>query len=416
MIRKNIFFLLSAILLSLLAFSFQQGAWGFFGHRLINRMAIFTLPEAMLPLFKSEIEYITEHAVDPDKRRYATLHEGVRHYIDIDHWGEYPFDEVPRDFDDALIKYTDILLVQQVDTTWLKPDWDVGDALVSFEVQGSLISDKRISTSYANYAGFYAVEVSSQYYAQEKIGHRRSIEHLFDIQLDSTVEVFYRDRFSEYGILPYHLLDMYYGLVYDFKKGDKKRILQRATDLGHYIGDAHVPLHTTENYNGQFTDQVGIHAFWESRLPELFAISEYDFFVGQAQYVEDKSSYFWGIILDSHALLDSVLQIELRTRRSMPQDMITCFEDRLERNVQVPCRSFSRAYHTAMNGMVEQRLRASILSLGDVWYSAWVDAGKPDLGKIVEQEVLWTAEELREQKRLEELRRSAAIKGRSHSD
>jgi hypothetical protein len=38
--------------------------------------------------------------------------------------------------------------------------------------------------------------------------------------------------------------------------------------LGHYIGDAHVPLHTTSNYNGQKTNQHGIHGLWESRIPE----------------------------------------------------------------------------------------------------------------------------------------------------
>ena len=42
--------------------------WGFYGHRLINRMAVYTLPDEMFPLFKQEIDYITEHAVDPDKR------------------------------------------------------------------------------------------------------------------------------------------------------------------------------------------------------------------------------------------------------------------------------------------------------------------------------------------------------------
>ena len=35
-----------------------------------------------------------------------------------------------------------------------------------------------------------------------------------------------------------------------------------------------------------------------------------------------------------------------------------------------------------MNGMVERRLRAAILAVGSVWYTAWVDAGQPDLSKL----------------------------------
>ena len=32
--------------------------------------------------------------------------------------------------------------------------------------------------------------------------------------------------------------------------------------------------------------------------------------------------------------------------------------------------------------MVERRLRAAIIAVGSIWYSAWVDAGQPDLSKL----------------------------------
>ncbi len=70
--------------------------WGFYGHRLINRMAVFTLPPEMMELYKPDIDFIAEHAVDPDKRRYASQFEAIRHYIDLDHWGQYPYEELPR--------------------------------------------------------------------------------------------------------------------------------------------------------------------------------------------------------------------------------------------------------------------------------------------------------------------------------
>src|SRR3569832_161864 len=70
--------------------------WGFFAHQKINYYAVFLLPPEMMVLYKPNIEFITEHAVDPDKRRYAVAEEGPRHYIDIDHYGKYPFDSLPR--------------------------------------------------------------------------------------------------------------------------------------------------------------------------------------------------------------------------------------------------------------------------------------------------------------------------------
>ena len=88
-----------------------------------------------------------------------------------------------------------------------------------------------------------------------------------------------------------------------------QRILRISAEIGHYIGDAHVPLHTTENYNGQLTGQEGIHAFWESRLPEMFS-DDFDFFVGRATYIANPQSAAWEAVKTSHEAVDSVLNEE----------------------------------------------------------------------------------------------------------
>ena len=115
------------------------------------------------------------------------------------------------------------------------------------------------------------------------------------------------EHFTQDGIVPYHLNSMQYRLTKAFEAKDIKRILQISAEFGHYIGDAHVPLHTTVNYNGHLTDQRGIHAFWESRLPELYADEDYDFWVGKAAYIDNPRDYFWDIVLTSHSYVDSVL-------------------------------------------------------------------------------------------------------------
>ena len=80
------------------------GAWGFWGHQHINNKAVFTLPKAMFGFFKTNIGFITEHAVDPDKRRYADPEEAPRHFIDIDRYGDHPFDSLPRTWKEAVEK------------------------------------------------------------------------------------------------------------------------------------------------------------------------------------------------------------------------------------------------------------------------------------------------------------------------
>src|SRR3989337_4058838 len=82
-------------------------SWGFYAHRQINTYAVFLLPPEMMVLFKPNIQFFNEHAVDPDKRRYAVPEEGPRHYIDIDHYGVNSYDSFPRKWNDAVAKYSE---------------------------------------------------------------------------------------------------------------------------------------------------------------------------------------------------------------------------------------------------------------------------------------------------------------------
>jgi len=285
----------------------EAQAWGFWAHQRINRLAVFTLPPEMLVLYKKNLEYITAHAVDPDKRRYAVDGEAPRHYIDVDHYGEYPFENVPR-------------------------DW---------------------------------------YAAVEKFGE---------------------DTLQAYGIVPWHIDRTYNGLVQAFHEGNLKRIMKLSADIGHYIADSNVPLHTTENYNGQLTDQKGIHGLWESRLPELFG-EGYDYFIGRAEYLDNVLDEAWASVLESHVCLDSVFGFELELSESMRSDKKYGFEVRSNREVKAYSRKFSTAYHEMLAGQVERRMRASILRVGSVWYTAWIDAGQPDLKELMEQAELEVEEE-----------------------
>ena len=95
------------LLIPLLVLFQQVFCWGFFAHQKINYYAVFLLPPQMLVLYKPNIAFITEHAVDPDKKRYAVATEGAHHYIDIDFYGKYPFPALPRKWKDAVDTFSE---------------------------------------------------------------------------------------------------------------------------------------------------------------------------------------------------------------------------------------------------------------------------------------------------------------------
>lgn len=299
---KRLLFIFSLVLGIFIFFPKQNSlSWGFYGHKRINRMAVFTLPPEMVTFYKKHIEFITNHAVDPDKRRYGVEGEAERHYIDIDHYGEHAFDSVPKFWKQAVAKFTE-------------------------------------------------------------------------------------DTLRAYGIVPWQIEKHYYKLMNAFKDENLDRILQYSADLGHYIADAHVPLHTTENYNGQLTGQRGIHGFWESRIPELKA-EDYDYFVGRAHYVNSPIKAAWKVVHDSHMAVDSVLTFEALLNKKFPQDQKYAFENRGSLMTKVYSVEYTNSYDLMIKGQVERRMRESIIMVGSLWYTAWVDAGKPNLNKLGDKEI-----------------------------
>lgn len=205
-----------------------------------------------------------------------------------------------------------------------------------------------------------------------------------------------KERFSEKdmqanGILPWHIQEMTEKLTKAFRDGRRNEILFLAGDLGHYIGDAHMPLHTSSNHDGQLTNQKGIHSFWESQLPEYYG-ENYNLKVEDPVYLKDVTAASWDIIRHTHSLVDSLLKVE--------RDEINAFAGKdiyrrdakgeIAKNIfgrNVYSDEFAAAYHTALKGMVNDQMRRAVQVLSNFWYTAWVNAGKPDLNSLDSPEV-----------------------------
>jgi len=193
---------------------------------------------------------------------------------------------------------------------------------------------------------------------------------------------FTQDTLMAHGIVPWAVQRTYYRLVDAFSHRNPSLILRYAADLGHYVGDAHVPLHTTSNYNGQKTNQHGIHGLWESRIPEI-SLESYLLMPGRCAYVDDPLKEIWKVVAESHRLLDTVLTFERDLSVQFPEDQKYTYELRGSNAVRVYSAAFALAYEQSMEGMVERRMMESIRVTASLWYSAWLLAGQPNLEPFI---------------------------------
>lgn len=301
--------------------------WGFYAHQKINYYAVFLLPPQMLLFYKPHIQFISEHAVDPDKRRYALPEEAPRHYIDLDAYETLSSDTLPHRWDSAVARFSE-------------------------------------------------------------------------------------DTLHKHGMVPWWVTTMQYRLTEAFKEKNGAKILKLSAEMGHYIADAHVPLHASSNYNGQKTGQQGIHGFWESRVPELLAEKDWNFFIGKAAYIPNTAQFIWQRVAESAAAADTVLQVEKAISNIFPADQKFAFETRNGVVVRQYSTAYTKAYDAALKGMVERRMQQSIYAIASFWLTAWVNAGQPDLSTLTA--TTFTEKERKEFETLNEQWRKGIEKGRAH--
>ncbi len=314
-------YLCRALLLLLIMASLplaHVSAWGFYAHKRINYQAVFSLPPEMIGFYKSHIQYISENAVNPDRRRYAVKGEAEKHFLDADAYGDSAIYTLPRYWEDA-------------------------------------------------------------------------------------VAVYGEDSLRAHGIAPWSTYQTFLQLVRAMQSRDTKAILRISADLGHYVGDIHVPLHTTKNYNGQLSGQYGIHAFWESRIPELLA-DGFDFFVGKATFVENPQLAIWKVITNTHEAVDSVLNAERELSATWPEHKKYSYEERGGINTRVHSKAFTMAYQSMLDGQVERQMRKTIKFTADLWYTAWINAGQPSLSPSVDMDFFEQQEKFAPLKELENIR------------
>lgn len=165
------------------------------------------------------------------------------------------------------------------------------------------------------------------------------------------------------GIIPWATVWTLDSLTSQLGRGDWNRAYLAASDLGHYVADAHQPLHCTRNYDGQYTGNNGIHSRYESTMITTFRDSLY-ILQDSVSYIADPINFIFEYVFHSQSLADSVMQAD-----NFAKDM-----SGWNGTGTPPASYYTYLWQRSRIYTIDQIQRATVV-LASFWYTAWVNAG-----------------------------------------
>jgi hypothetical protein len=304
--RKFIFTLIALFLI----FQFKienANSWGFEAHKKITELAIDIILNlqsvkgveqqkfnSLKKFLEANKATIIERCIEPDMVRNELKDEQFNHFIDIDRYGSYPFEELPRDKRKAIEKF-----------------------------------------------GFENVQKN--------------------------------------GLLPWRIADVMDSLGEAISNQSNEKMLRYFSWIAHYVEDAHQPLHVTENYDGQLTNQPGIHSRFETELvkhmisknglnfnPKRLASELVNF-----EPISDKVKFAFDIVLESYKYIEPILEADRFAKDKIPVEKLYRVEKRDGRTRYI----YSDDYYSIMNerlgSLVLSRMEKSAVRLAYIWLNVW---------------------------------------------
>jgi hypothetical protein len=179
---------------------------------------------------------------------------------------------------------------------------------------------------------------------------------------DQAVQRYGSGRVNRNGLLPWQVGKVSLRLTEAFKAQNWDEVKVDAALLGHYVADAHDPLHTTQNYDGQLTDQKGLANRFEIRLVDLFT----NFFIfapRDATKIADPTEHAFQMVLEANTWTDHIILADRQALDSLP-DYNEDYYDR---------------FYSHVGSIVIHEMNGAAEDAGSYWYTAWLNAGRPQL-------------------------------------
>ncbi len=172
------------------------------------------------------------------------------------------------------------------------------------------------------------------------------------------------EALEESGDLPWRLIDSYRGLVEAFKTQDFDAVNTRSAEIAHYVGAMYTPVNVSKDGDGAPTGQSGLRERFDRALIENF-VSEVDVDTPTAFFLDHPEDYATSVPRKSYIWLDNLLYFDYLSRRGV--------------------QSYDRFYYEGMwlrtEPVLESLLGGAALDTASFWYTAWVEARRPELPK-----------------------------------
>jgi len=164
------------------------------------------------------------------------------------------------------------------------------------------------------------------------------------------------------GRLPWLIMESYDRLVEAFRQGDQANILAESDRIGRLVADLHNPLALSDNFDGQKTSQPGLWVRFSVKLPEAMG-KALDLHPDAAHYLDAPKDFVFSMINANYIWVDNILYNDELAYRGKS--------------------AYTQIYYESLimraGPIVNGRLSEAAEHAGSYWYTAWTEAGRPEM-------------------------------------
>lgn len=229
---------------------------------------------------------------------------------------------------------------------------------IDFVTEHSVDADSRKSSVKDEYPKHF---IDIDYYDEFKSG-----EMIYDKEY--LISKYGNKTVVKMGLLPWAIEDTYNNLTDAFKNHNKEKAMQMIADLGHYIADAHQPMHTVMNYDGQLTNQKGLHSRYEIKMIDGYLLDlENSIRIFSPTKIENPQKFFESIIEASNSFSPIIFDA----------DIFAATKSDNEHNDL-----YYKLLWFRTKAMTIDRFENAIYYLSSLIYSAWIETEKPKFSEF----------------------------------
>jgi len=369
----------------------QAFPWGSSAHERMTNAACDSLPSEISPFFDEHRQKLAYHSNDPDRwRRELLFRVGLKYEEDLNS-GQFT-DDLRQVFETHGVNFpqnAEVSLRGQ-DRRWFitigeqeYPIRKEADKLYLLGAKADIFEDRSAEPVLlgSEEDTHFALDTKEKLLSLTSLNVYKTGDpaegprHFLDIDIygpypfvelphdyDEAVAKFGVEAVTKRGLATWRIADYTQLLSEAMKSGDAEKIVQTAGALAHYIEDLHMPLHVVKNYNGQLTNQHGVHQRFEDDMVDAYA-EQIHLSPKIASELEDPLEAAFDIVLDSYVYADNLLHADRRAK--FGEDTYGA--------------SYLEKFFRFSGWIAVQRMSDAATATASYWYTAWLRAGKPEL-------------------------------------